>query len=174
MNGTHPVQDFWVCSNSGLVRRLGLIVFLRFGLLFLWSKRSEWSLLENFWVGSNFKFVQIFWIWLVVFAERAELTRKLLGLLEDWVCSDFLDLVCCFCGASEASGTHVETFGFVRMLGLFEVWVCSKFWIWFVVFADRAKRAEATQFLIFGLSGLFVYFGLLSSFGFGFSWPYLA
>ena len=42
-----------------------------------------------------------------------------------WVCSNFLNLVCCFCGVSEASEAYSETFGFVRILGLFVF-----FWIW--------------------------------------------
>ena len=66
--GTNPIYGFWVCSNSGLVCRLGLFVFF--------------------------------------------------------------DSVCCFCAASEASGAHSETFGFVQ-----------NFWICFVVF-EFIQRAE--------------------------------
>ena len=51
VNETHPVYDFWVCSNSELARRLGLFVFFGFGLLFLRSERSEWRPLSSeFWV----------------------------------------------------------------------------------------------------------------------------
>ena len=39
-NGAHWIRDFWICSNSGFFRSLGLIVFFKFGLLFL---RSEWN-----------------------------------------------------------------------------------------------------------------------------------
>ena len=46
--------NFWVSSNSGFIRNLGLFVFFKFGLLFLRSERSEQSLLGNFWVCSKF------------------------------------------------------------------------------------------------------------------------
>ena len=103
-NGTHRVHDFLVFSNSGLVRRLDLFVFFGISLLFLWNERSEWSPLENFSVCLDSGYVRsldsfkFFWTWFVV-----------------------------FCGASEASRAHSETFGFVRILRLFEVWVCSNF-----------------------------------------------
>ena len=113
---------------------------------------------------------------------------RILGLFVAWVCLYFLDSVCCFCGVSEASGAHSETFGFVRILIFFRFfgfgllilrsersplgnfWVCSKFGflqifrIWFVVFAERAKRVETTQFRVSGLSGLFAYFGFVGKF----------
>ena len=73
-------------------------------MLFLRSERSERSLLGNFWISLNSEFV------------------RNLG------CSNFLDLVCCFCGVSEASGAYSETFGF-EVWGLFVF-----FWICFVVF----------------------------------------
>ena len=41
---------------------------------------------------------------------------RILGWFEGLSFSYNLDLVCCFCGASE---TYSETFGFVRSLGLF-------------------------------------------------------
>ena len=46
--------------------------------------------LFKFLVGSKFAFVFMFWVWFVVFAERAkrgEPTRKLSSLFEFWVCS---------------------------------------------------------------------------------------
>ena len=82
--------------------------------------------------------------------------RSLFYTLYDFVihscefCFDCLfDLVCgCLCGANEAHSVR-------------DFWVCSYFgfdcifWIWFVAFAERAKRAEPTRKLL----GLFVFFG---------------
>ena len=70
-----------------------------------------------------------FGIWfLVVFAKRLKLTGftnfkfvRILGSFVAWVRLHFLDSVCCFCGASKASGTDSETFVFVRKLGLFVI-----------------------------------------------------
>ena len=115
--------------------------------------------------SSKFGFVSVFWIWIVVFAERAkraERTRKLLGFFE--VRSYFLDLVCCFCRASGANGAYSKTFGFVRILGFFEVWVCSYFF-GLIFFAGWAKRAKPTRKLL-GLFEFWVYskFGFISIF----------
>ena len=75
----------------------------------------------------------------VVFALRVEATWKLLGLLEFWVCSYFLDFGCCFRGLSEVSEAYSETFEFNKILGLSEVWVYSYFWVWFLVSEERAE-----------------------------------
>ena len=77
----------------------------------------------------------VFWIRLVVgLAERTDLTGfaifgflRILSFFVVWVYLYFSDLVCCFCGTTEASGAHLETFRFVRILGLFEVSVRSYF-----------------------------------------------
>ena len=81
-NRAYLVCDCWACSNSGFVRSLGLIVFFGFDLFLF---RSERSPLRNIWACSNVGLVRIFWIWFILFAERAkraQLTRKLLGLLK--------------------------------------------------------------------------------------------
>ena len=144
-NGTPRLHDFWVCSNSGLVRRLGLSEFFGFGLLFRGASEASGAYSETF------GFVRI------------------LGSFGVWVCSNFLDLVCCFSGASEACGTHSETFVFVRMLGLFVI-------LGFSLLFLRSERSEWRS-LSFQFWVCWVYlriFGLFASFGFGFSWPYLA
>ena len=103
----NPLGNFWVCAKFGFLRIfwiwfvwvcgaseaseahseilgfvpiLGWFVFFGFGFLFLRSEQNEQSPLGNFWFCSNSEFVRIFWIWLLVFAKRAEPTRRLLGL----------------------------------------------------------------------------------------------
>ena len=143
-------------------------MYFEFGLLFLRSEQSEPSVLGNFWVSLKFAFVRIFWIWFVVFVERAERTeptRKLLGLFEFWVFLKFgfvrifLDWFFFAGWAKRAKPTR-------KLLGLFEFWVYSKFgfisifWIWFVVFAERT---EPTRKLLgfFRILGLFLFFGFV-------------
>ena len=87
--------------------------------MIVFTERTEFTRFAIFglfesWVCSQFGFNCNFWIWFGAFAEqakRAQPTRKLLDLFEFRVCSYFLDLVCCFCGASEASRAHSEISG---------------------------------------------------------------
>ena len=61
------------------------------------------------------------------------------------VFSYFLDLICCFCGASEASGVHsASSFGFVGLFACF--WFVGKFWLWFglVVFSVINDKNKAS------------------------------
>ena len=136
-NGTHSVRDFLVCSKFGFVRifricfvvfavrakrlefiwkSLGSFVFFRFGL-YSQSERNDQSSLGNVWVCSNFGFVRIFFIWFVVFAERA----KRLELLRKRLC-------------------FFQILGFVLRVHLQYIFVdlvyhkiVCKFWVWFGV-----------------------------------------
>ena len=121
----------------------------------------EFEFAFEFWDCSLLGFVSIFWTWFVGFERSSRALSKtcwfvrIPDLFEVWVCSYFFNLVCCFCGANEASEVHSETFGFVRVF-----WMCfvvfglvgsSNLFLFcglFVVSAKRTKRAKPTRRLL--------------------------
>ena len=95
------LSNFWDCLNSGFVRSLSWFEFFGFG--FFVSAEPTCKLLDFFdvLVYSKFRFVRIFWIWFVVFAERtkrAEPTRKSFGAFKFWFifCVIYVINVCYF------------------------------------------------------------------------------